>query len=106
MCTHKRRKSVDGIMPSCVEQCPLGGPFPFGYYDSETEGGCFLCTDGVPMSHDEDGYSSKLEIVYGREDEDSEMRPVLRVVIDDEEEGLMYAENFPAYRCPVCGKEL
>ena len=84
----------------------MGGPFPFGFFPSEIEGGCFLCTDGYPYFHDEDGYSSRLEISLGKEDEDSETRPVLRVVIDDEEEGLMYAENFPAHYCPVCGKEL
>ena len=106
LCAHAKGHAVDGIMPACTEPCPLGGPFPFGYYLSETDGGCFLCTDGIPMAHDEDGYKSKLELTMGVEDEDSPFRAVLKLTIDDEEEGLMYVESFPAFRCPICGKEL
>jgi len=106
MCTHAKRRSPDGIMPGCADPCPMGGPYPFGYYQSEVEGGCFLCTDGIPMRHDEDGYHSRLSIEVSREDEDSELRTVVRVVVDDEEESLMYTENFPANYCPICGKEL
>ena len=58
------------------------------------------------MAHDEDGYKSKLELTMGVEDEDSPFRAVLKLTIDDEEEGLMYAESFPAFRCPICGEEL
>lgn len=108
LCGHLNRAAPDGLMPTCNEgeECPMGGPFPFGYFKSEREGGCFLCTDGVPMKHEEYNYLATLSIVDDRENRDSPVSKMLKLYIQDDDEGIIYAECFPVYRCPICGRSL